>query len=299
MQIDISFNSCIFKNKTKPQIIHLIKDIKMYYKSILIRFIKETNFPFESIDTITFKPNMTNYGYVETVDNDKDIKFNIYVDDSILPDLSLNPNSTETFMAKSVVQHEIFHCMEIKYLYDEHILHSPNPLDNNFEITTTYNFLYDEAVKLWSEIYAVYNNRKINVMHEVPDVRSDIQSVQLWLLKLAENTLKRSDKKIKLPLEALKVLHEFWYHLVSMIALHIESNDQILIDDYKNSNDIISSYFDFVYSYIKINIDAYPIWLNEENYIKFGKCLMSIISYYGLKFSTEDLSDNFMLEFHK
>lgn len=298
MQIDISFNSCIFKNKTKQQIIHLIKDIKMYYKSILIGFIKETNFPFESIDAITFEPNMTNYGYVETINN-KDIKFKIHLDDSILPDLSLNPNSTETFMTKSVVQHEIFHCMEIKYLYDEHILHSPNPLDNNFEITTTYNFLYDEAVKLWSEIYAVYNNRKINVIHEVPDVRLDIQSVQLWLSKISENALKRTDKKIKLPLETLAVLHEFWYHLVSMIALHIESNDQILIDDYKNSNNIISSYFCFVYDYIKINIDAYPIWLNEENYIKFGKCLMSIISYYGLNFSTEDLSDHFVLELHK
>ncbi len=299
MKISISFDSHIFKNKSKTQIIHSIKDIKNYYKSILINFVKETNFNPEYIDAVIFEKNMTNYGYVEAITNDKNTNFQIHLDDMILLDLTLNPNSTETFMAKSIFQHEIFHCIEIKYLWDNNILPSPNPLDDNFTITTTYNFLYDEAVKIWSEIYAVYNNRKINVMHDMPDVRIDIQNIQLWLSKIKENALKSVDNKIELPSELLQSLHSFWYHLVSMIALYIESGDQILIDDYKNSDDIICSYFDILYNYIKININAYPAWLSEENYLKFGKILMSIISYYDLDFATEDLSDIFILKLRK
>ena len=77
----------------------------------------------------------------------------------------------------------------------------------------------------------------------------------------------------------------------------MQTNEEILINDFLSSDiPYIKSYFEFIYSYLKTNIREYPNWLSEEDYIHMGKILMFIIKFYGFDFSTEDLSDNFILK---
>lgn len=68
-------------------------------------------------------------------------------------------NSTDTFKAKSIVQHEICHCIEINQWYHGNALNTENSLNENFQINTTYNFLYSEAVNIWPEffVWMTYN----------------------------------------------------------------------------------------------------------------------------------------------
>jgi len=66
--------------------------------------------------------------------------------------------------------------------------------------------------------------------------------------------------------------------MVSVIAVHLHNHEDILINDYKKEEyNFIDTYFDFIYQYLKANLDFYPIWLSESNYIKLGKALMKIL----------------------
>jgi len=83
--------------------------------------------------------------------------------------------------------------------------------------------------------------------------------------------------------------------MISLMAVHLHNHEKILIDDYKNSDyDYIPVYFEFIYQYLKTNLDLYPVWLSEENYIKLGKALMKILEINNITYSTDDLSDNFI-----
>ena len=95
----------------------------------------------------------------------------------------------------------------------------------------------------------------------------------------------------------LLFLHKFWYNMVSMIAIHLHNNEDIVITDYVNSTDIrIQKYFHYLYDTLKVLIKYYPSWLSENQYIKLGKSLMKILEIYGITYSTDDLSDNFIFK---
>lgn len=297
MRIAFCTDSCLFKNKTKAQIINSIPKYKNYYKTLINEFIKEVGINSKYINAVAFVTNKSSYGTTNYFIKDENIYFEIEITDELLPYISSIQNSTEKFKAKSVIQHELFHCIEIEYLYEHNILSHPNPLDDNFEITTTYNFLYDEAVKLWSEFYAVYNNRSINEWHEIPDVRINIIEINRWFLATKELSQNKVNGEIRMCKDMIKSLHAFWYNMIYMIALYIKSDDSILIEDYiKSDIDFIKEYFEIIYKILKLNIDFYPLWLSEENYIQLGKSLISIMRFYHLDFSTDDLSDNFVLQ---
>ncbi len=299
MQVNFNPNINLFKGKTKAQIIKSVPSYKKYYKPIFDKFIAEINIDSKCLHSVDIIPKKY-YGTVKHFIRDNQIYFIIELAEDILIDIKPIQNSTETFMAKSVFQHEVYHCVEIKNLYESKVLSNPNPLDDEFEMTTTYNFLYDEAVKLWSEFYAVYHNRKINEMHEVPDARIDIKDIHKWLLASLDYVKRSSDNQVKIHSNMFASLHQFWYNMISLIALHICSGEDILIQDYINSESIIiKEYFQHIYLYLETCLRFYPVWLSEENYIKFGKILMSIMKFYHLDFSTEDLSDNFILKYDK
>ncbi len=293
MQINFDPNINLFKNKTKTQIINTIPSYKKLYKPIFNKFISEIDIDPKCIHSINIIRKKENYGIAEHFIQESRIYFNIKLADDVLLNIRHVQNSTETFMAKSIFQHELFHCVEIKYLYEKCVLQSPNPLDDSFGITTTYNFLYDEAVKLWSEFFACYHNRKINEWHECPDARVDINQLNKWIS--ATKYYLDNHEDIRLCEDMLNFLHKFWYNMISLIAVHLHNHEKILIDDYKNTDyDYISVYFDFVYQYLKTNLDFYPVWLSEENYIKLGKALMKILEINNITYSTDDLSDNFI-----
>lgn len=300
MKVELNPNSCLFKNKSKAQIIQLISKYQKYYKDVIKQFILDVGIDSKYINSIIAIPNNPTYGTTIPLIKDKEIYFDIEISDELMPYITLVPNTTEKFKAKSVIQHELFHCKEIKYLHDCNALSNPSPSDNNFKITTTYDFLYDEAVNLWSEFYAVYHNRKINEWHEIPYIKPDIQDIDKWFNAMIVVAKSASDNQAKFTKDMLHCLRSFWYHMISLIALHINTNEDLLIEDYITSEPpLFSEYFKHIYSYLKELLGLYPNWLSEENYISFGKTLFSIINYYHFDFSTPDLSDNFILKYAK
>lgn len=293
MNIVLDKDINLFNNKNDLQTIRKLPYYKKYYKPIFLKFINELHFNAQYIESIHIVHNKSSYGTTKHHIKDEQIYFIIELSDDIIPFVSNTQNSTDTFKAKSIVQHEICHCIEIKQLYDSKCLGIINPLSESFKINTTYNFLYNEAVNIWSEFFACYHNRKINEWHECPNIKDDLKQLNKWIL--ATKYYLDTHKDIQLCEEMLKFLHEFWYHMVSLIAVHLHNNENILIDEYKNNEfKYFSEYFDYIYKYLQTTINLYPDWLSEENYINFGKVLMKILELNDITYSTDDLSDNFV-----
>lgn len=283
----------LFDNQSDLQIIKKMPYYKMHYKTIFLNFISELNFDAHNIDSIHIMHNITSYGTTKHSIKDGQISFIIELSDDIIPYVSNAQKSTDTFKAKSIVQHEIYHCIEIMQLYNSNTLGTENPLNENFKINTTYKFLYSEAVNIWSEFFACYNNCKINEWHECPNVNDDLEQLNKWIL--ATQCHLNSHNDVRLCEDMLKFLHTFWSHMVSLIAVHLHNNEDILIDDYKNSKyKYIPPYFEYIYQYFKINIEYYPTWLSEDNYINLGKSLLKVLEINQITYSTNDLSDNFI-----
>lgn len=293
MNILFDKNINLFKNKSDLDIIKKLPSYKKYYKPIFFQYIQELNFDIQYIESIRILHNKSSYGITKHNIKDGQISFIIEISDDIIPYVSNVQNSTDTFKAKSIVQHEIYHCIEIKQLYDSNALEIENPLNKNFKINTTYNFLYSEAVNIWSEFFACYNNRKINEWHECPNVEDDLEQLNKWVLATQYHLNTHND--VRLCEDMLGFLHTFWYHMVSLIAIHLHNYENILIEDYKNSKyKYIPQYFEYIYKYLKTNLKYYPTWLSENNYIDLGKSLLKILEINQITYSTNDLSDNFV-----
>lgn len=283
----------LFDNQSDLQIINKLPYYKKHYKPIFRNYINELNFDIKNIDSIHIIHNKPSYGTTKHYVKNGQIYFIIELSDEIIPFVSVIQNSLGTFKAKSVVQHEICHCIEIKQLYDSHCLGEENPLNENFKIDTTYNFLYEQAVNIWSEFFACYHNREINEWHECPNIEEDIMQLNKWITAIQYYV--NGNKSISLCEEMLYFLHQFWYHMVSVIAIHLHNHEDILINEYKNTTyNNIPEYFEFIYQYLKAYLDFYPSWLSEKSYINFGQALMKILELNCVTYSTDDLSDNFI-----
>ena len=283
----------LFEKKNDLQVIKKLPYYKQYFKPIFLNYINELNFDIRKIDSIHIIHNKSSYGTTNHYVKDGQIYFTIELSDDIISYVSDIQNSTDTFKAKSIVQHEICHCIEIKQLYESNCLGIINPLSESFTINTTYNYLYSEAVNIWSEFFACYHNRKINEWHECPNVEDDLVQLNKWISATKYYLDKHND--IRLCEDMLKFLHTFWYHMVSIIAVHLHNHENILINDYKSTEySCIPAYFEFIYQYLKAYLDFYPTWLSEDNYIKFGYALMKILELNHITYSTDDLSDNFI-----
>lgn len=297
MHIVLNPNINLFKDKTKLEVVKLISKYKNYYNPILKHLITEVDIDDKYINSVSVVSDIETYGVTSYFIKDNNIYFDIAILDDVFISLKSMPDDEESYKAKAIFQHELFHCKEIRYLYENEILRKSSPLDDDFKITTTYNFLYDEAVRLWSEFYAFYYNRSINEWHEVPDIREDIEDINKWLLASKKLAMQEQYSEIRISKDMIKSLHTFWYNMIYLCAIHMQEGENILIDDFLTSNiPCIKPYFEIIYGYLKLNLSVYPSWLSEENYINFGKVLISIIKFYDLDFSTEDLSDNLTIK---
>lgn len=155
--------------------------------------------------------------------------------------------------------------------------------------------MYEQAVNIWSEFFACYHNRKINEWHECPNVENDLKQLYKWISATKFYLEKHEDAKLSE--DMLCFLHNFWYHMVSMIAIHMHNHENILIKDYENTeHEYVSHYFKYIYECFKLDLESYPAWLSEEGYIELGKALMKILEFIQITYSTKDLSDNFIFK---
>ena len=185
-------------------------------------------------------------------------------------------------------------------LYTSQKLTSPNPFDDDFPITTTYNYLYDNAMKLWSEFFACYNNYKINKWHQVPYLKADIDQLDKWIQAIGVFIDKSESRKdLKLIVEILDSLHAVWYNMISLMAVYMQNKEPVLLEEFQGCYSdyaYTKVYFKSIYDYLSTLIDNYPNWISENSYIEFGKMLLSIFEINNITYSTEDLSDNFIFK---
>ena len=286
----------LFDNHSYLQVIRKLPYYKKHYKPIFLNFISELNFDSDNIDSIYIMHNKTSYGTNKHYIKENKIYFIIELLDEIIPFVSNTQNSLDTFKAKSIVQHEICHCIEMKQLYDSHCLREENPLNENFRINTTYNFLYEQAVNIWSEFFACCHNRKINDWHECPNVEDDLKQLDKWISATKFYLEKHED--IKLCEDMLYFLHSFWYHMISVIAVYLHNHESILIANYENTEyEYVSQYFTYIYQRFKHALETYPGWVSEDGYISLGKSLMKMLEFNQITYSSDDLSDNFIFKF--
>lgn len=298
MEIYFDKDIDLFKNKTIVYIMKCIPKYKQYFKPIFEEFIKEIGFEEKFINSIHIIHNKSSYGTTKHIIKDDNILFNIELCDKIIPFISKTQNSLDTFKAKTIFQHEIFHCVETKFLYDSKVLLTPNPLENDFKINTTYNFIYEQSIIMWSEFYAYYNNYKINQWHEIPNISIDIKKINGWFNSLRYIFKEYTDReRLRFPDKFFYDLREFWYHMMSMCAIYMNNHEILLIEDYINSEyKYIQIYFKEVFGYLKNLILDYPLWLNTDNYIKFGYKLMTIFELNDIVLQNDDLNDNFFFK---
>ena len=294
MKIQFDKNINLFKNKSNAQIIKSIPSYKKYYKQIFISLINELNFDDKLIDCIHIVHDKKSYGTTTPfIDGDKLLFLIEFSDDVILYLSTSTPNSLEAFKSKSIFQHEICHCIEINHLYNTKDINMDIIFDNTIKLNSTYKFILHESIIIWSEFFACYTNCKFNEWHEIPNGEEDIIQLIKWI-EVTKRCLD-IDNDVKLHKDMIAFLHKFWYNMVSMIAIHLHNNEDVIVDDYRNStNQYIREYFNYIYNIFKIHINHYPEWISESNYISLGKSLMKILEINGITYSTEDLSDNFI-----
>lgn len=298
MEIVLNRNINLFKNKNDLEYIKKVKSYKKYFKTILTAWIDETGFDKNLIHSIIFVANKSSYGMTSPNIVNGMIDFIIEISDDIVPYIYEVQDTTEKFQAKSVFQHEIFHCKEILYLYENRLLSEPNPFSNNFSIETTYNFLYERSIKLWSEFYACYENHKINPWHEIPNLIIDVKELDKWIKSITILLNEKYDD-IKLTKETINALYTLWYHMISLMAVYMQNKEPLLLKEFQDcylDYPYTKEYFKSIYDYLSNMIANYPNWISEDNYIEFGKKLLSIFEINGITYTTDDLSDNFIFK---
>lgn len=302
--MEILFNDdiCIFNKLTNLEKVKKKPLYRKYFQPILKNWIKEILEDEVRIDSIHIEHNKKTYGTTYPIFKNNCLSFKIVIDDRILLHTSEIQNSTETYKSKSIFQHEMFHCKEIYTLFKSNLLEQPNPLNDNYKINTTYNFLYSEAINLWSEFYACYNNYQINLWHEIPNIEIDLKQIDKWL-KATHSFIKESKTgEAKLCKEMLNDIHKFWYHMISIIAVYMNNKEPLLLKEFSDiypEYPYLEDYFKLVYGYLSKLIRTYPEWISEGEYMVFGKILLQILNFNNITFSTEELSDNFVFKLKK
>lgn len=297
MQIILSRNINLFKNKNDLEYIQKIKYYKKYFKPIFLKWINEVGINTDLIVSIVFVANKSSLGSTIYHIENNIINFSIELTDDIIPYICEKQTKTDEYKAKSIFQHELFHCVEIFNLYTSQKLIGLNPFDNNFQITTTYNYLYYNAINLWSEFFACYNNYKINKWHQIPYLKADFEQLDKWMKAIVISIEKSETKNLKLITDIFDSLHTVWYNMISLMAVYMQNKEPILLkefqecySDYTYSQD----YFESIYNYLTKLIVSYPNWISENSYIEFGKMLLSVFEMNNITYSTDNLSDNFV-----
>ena len=276
MNVQFDNNCCLFKNLKPIEVIKKKPLYRKYYKQIFQIWINELDISDIVIDTIYIRSVKKAYGTVIPNISNNNITFNIELSEDISSYVSPSPNDIDSFKVKTVFQHELFHCCEIVNLYSKRVLSSPSPLDNNFHINTTYNFIYSEGVKIWSEFYACYYNYKINKWHEIANLEDDMHQLDNFFAITNSQLEVSSTKNVYLSEEMLYTLRKFFNHVVSLITVYLQNKEPLLLKEFTDNYTkypYLELYFNTVCDYLFKLIETYPNWLSESEYVSFGKHL--------------------------
>lgn len=236
------------------------------------------------------------YGKVVPIMYNNNLYFELLFCKNLINDLLFNDN-TKLQLSKSIIIHELFHCKEM-YITSRNI--DCNKLYFHEPIVTTKMLLFDTAIKQWSEYYAYYNSskygdRQINLSNYICEVNT---SLKVMYNKLVQ-TQDVSD--VQMPISFITDIIDFIHRCIMLIAYYNSTHDK----KYKNELEyfkrslLYKDYYPYLkdLSYTFNNLyRIYPNWLSELSFIELGYKLFSFIHINKLTFTTNDLSDNFMLK---
>ncbi len=235
-------------------------------------------------------------GIVKILNINDTLAFEIFFQQNVLNDL-LSDNEDKILFAKSIIQHEIFHCKEMsitslhldwKSLY----FHKP--------ISTTKLLLLDEAYHQWSEYYAYYNSAKtykkdINLSDYISKSDAALTTLEKYL------STNSNIKDIQINYSFLSDITKFISECIMLIAHYNSTNCKKYETElnYYSKSSLYKNYYPYLKDlchYMNTLYLTFPSWISEAAFIELGYKLFSFIRIHNLTYSTEDLSDNFVLK---
>lgn len=248
------------------------------------------------IQIVIYDKSYAYMGKINPITINREMFFELILQQAVLNDL-LSEDENKIKVSQNIILHELFHCKEMitTSLYvDFHKLYFHTP------ITTTRLLLLDTAVQQWSEYYAYYHSSKT---YERDIIISDYISSANASLKVLHDKLIETHN-----MSEIQILYSFITNLIDFIhicIILIANYNATYNKKYKKEFDSIkrSGIYGTYYPYLKdllhyMNdlLTSYPKWVSESAFIELGYKLFSFIHINKLTFTTNDLSDNFMLK---
>lgn len=272
-----------------------MKVLDDYDKQKLFNFIKTKelfkNFDYSTIGelcTFNVDGNGKNIrGRVEILSTEP-LKFRIMLQNDILNTFSISTSSQAT------VFHEFCHCLEIATTlkhYNFYTLHN-RPQDN------TWQLLFSTAIECWGEYFACFHSCKLR--KETRVLTPKIKNLYLYKQLFSKN-FNHDD--------SIKYVEELWDGIVNMIRTtvilaacyhstgDIQYANELHLQNTHPKYNILDDYIKNIVQYFHQLYETYPQWVSKDKFIEIGYTLFSLIKYLDLNFSTNDLSDSFMLKY--
>lgn len=267
---------------------------------ILYKWIAEASMSPDSILEIRVK-NKTcmhrNYAITKPVFDEIEVKFVICIADDVFKKITDFIDPSEVAIIKSIFQHEIFHCKEIKILAEGNYLPNYRKMFEKIEINSAFDFMLVSGIKTWSEFYACYYNMQLNRWYEIPDLEYYFLTINNRIRYYNRKAKKSEDNKVCISKNFCDTLYKFWYHTVSLVAFSQQNYSKTYIEEIYSREEypFLSGYFKYIYNKLPTYIEKYPNWLSESGYIQFTKDLLYILKMNGFIFKNEDIHEGLIL----
>lgn len=218
--------------------------------------------------------------------------YNLLFHSSIVDELS-SADCDKINHAIAVIKHELFH---IKEMIITNRKFSFFPIYKN-QADSTRSLLIKLGYMQWSEYYAHFHSYKYHQSQTA--IHKEIEQSEVSLTVLRDNTIKENSATMY---EFLyNNIHDFIAKAIILSAHYNNKHDKKCLAHlirYHNSK-LYKPFYDYIYMlipYMESLYLSYPNWVSDSSFLDIGKQLFSIINYFNITYSTDDLSDNFIFK---
>lgn len=261
-------------------------------KNVIENTLIKMKIPNEYINAIIIHKIQNCNGKVEIESNCDQLKFRIYLSDSLIKTTDDGYNEL-----LSTFQHELFHCEEMIKTSLSMGIDNYLTFRKKKEIVTWKQFIIDLGYSKFSEYYAYYNNCREYDVHDVFENWEERINMCNKTLMFMVSSLQWGGTMDSLAYRSgLNDIKNIINATVAHAAYYAVTNDYKYIkvfEDIKEINKPIYDYFQIVQSYLLMKYDEYPKWINNgDGFIEIGKELLRIFEFYGLKYFDNDINEN-------
>lgn len=301
MNIDIDKNISQLKEYNESQNELKIHDLKEYIYQIICLLANQIDCDISKINEVQIIPSNENLGFLgktaPILKNDI-LFFDLIFTDEVI-NWIIDDKNKQYNHAIEVIAHELYHCEEM-LITSQYINYKKIYFYNG--IDTTYDLILNFAKKQFSEYYAYYYSSNYFLLNTNCTFKKVINDSSIALYVLSDNA--KDNLKVILPESFFEKIESFIYTCVKYLAKYHFTNDEKylhIFDEYKDNQMYYLHYKHYLWlnSFLKETFTLYPQKMSEDFLISYGKNLLSIFKLYSLDYSTDDLSDNFILKYIK